>query len=154
MKVLPARLAFRSRHTPVRSPGNDAAAFVRYCGGRGAGGSYAGPPSHRSVRGGPRAQAALQSAFSSIVIVIGLRATASAETKSILNPMHGSNRLDWCRGWSIGCGQAAADAYCKGKGFAHAVDFGQNPDIGVSSPSRSICDRPFRDGFQSITCSN
>jgi hypothetical protein len=74
-------------------------------------------------------------------------------------PKYQGNRLDWCRDWSVGCGQDAAEAYCKSKGFAHAADFAEDSDIGASSPTRligtgAICDQDFCDGFESITCTN
>jgi hypothetical protein len=98
-----------------------------------------------------------QLAFSSIFVVIALVATASAENKTILNPMYGSNRLDWCRDWSVGCGKAAADAYCQSLGYQNASGFSEAVDIGAASPTRligtgAVCDQAFCDGFKAITC--
>lgn len=82
----------------------------------------------------------------------------SSPTKVFNDPIYKGNRLDWCRDWAVGCGQAAADAYCKSKGFGQATDFEEDNDIGGSSPTRligtgALCDQDFCDGFASITCS-
>lgn len=83
--------------------------------------------------------------------------TAFAESKTFGNPKVGGNRLDWCYGWSSGCGQQAADAYCKKRGFNKATAFDQDADIGDASPTRvistgQVCDAPDCDGFSFIKC--
>jgi hypothetical protein len=78
-------------------------------------------------------------------------------TASFGKPKYKGNRLDWCVNWSVGCGQEAATAWCKTKGFAKAVGFKMAPDIGVATPTRligtgAVCDQGFCDGFTFITC--
>jgi hypothetical protein len=80
-----------------------------------------------------------------------------ADTETFRNPIHNGNRLDWCYAWGTGCGQAAADAWCRAKQFRSAQAFTQDPDIGSRTPTRlistgAICDQSFCDGFRSITC--
>ena len=83
---------------------------------------------------------------------------ASAGGTTFTNPKQGGNRLDWCLGWSTGCGADAANAWCKTKGFAGgASNFTIAENIGASSPTRllstgAICDQAYCDGFADITC--
>lgn len=98
-----------------------------------------------------------QLAFGSIVVLGAFVATASAENKTFVNPMYGSNRLDWCRDWAVDCGKVAADAYCQSKGYQNATAFSEAVDIGASNPTRligtgAVCDQAFCDGFKAITC--
>ena len=84
-------------------------------------------------------------------------APAFATTKTFVSPKIGANRLDWCLNWGSGCGEPAATAWCKSKGFAKSVDSEEDNDIGGSSPTRllstgAVCDQPYCDGFTFITC--
>ncbi len=96
--------------------------------------------------------AAMAMAFASIV-------PASAETRTFHNPMQGSNRLDWCYNWGVGCGKQAADAWCKAQGYADgATLFSEAQNIGAQHPTRligtgAVCDQGYCDGFTAITCS-
>ena len=72
-------------------------------------------------------------------------------------PMYNGNRLDWCASWGQGCGQDAANLFCKQQGFDHAAAYAEDDDIGASSPTRvittgAVCDQPFCDGFKVISC--
>ena len=85
---------------------------------------------------------------------ITCRETASRE---FTNPSLGGYRLDWCRSWAAECGQPAADAFCRAKGYSRAIGYAPAHDIGASTPTRvfstgQICDQAFCDGFSSITC--
>lgn len=76
---------------------------------------------------------------------------------TVLAPKYKGNRLDWCVDWSVGCGQQAATAFCKSRGFKLAVAFKIAPDIGAATPTRligtgAVCDQNFCDGFSTITC--
>jgi hypothetical protein len=80
-------------------------------------------------------------------------------TQVFTNPTYQGNRLDWCVNWAQGCGQPAADAFCKANGYNHAVSFKIAQDIGAVTPTRligsgAVCDQPFCDGFLGIRCSN
>ena len=75
------------------------------------------------------------------------------------SPIYNGNRLDWCVNWGTGCGAAAANAFCKWKGHAQAVQFAIAHDIGAASPTRligtgAVCDQGFCDGFALIRCQN
>ena len=80
-----------------------------------------------------------------------------AANKTFVNPKIGSNRLDWCLNWGSGCGEPAATAWCKSKGYNKSVDSEEDNDIGASSPTRllstgAVCDQNYCDGFTFITC--
>jgi len=86
-----------------------------------------------------------------------LATNSLADSQTFSKPKQGGNRLDWCLNWSEGCGEAAATAWCKTKGFDKATDFKMAADIGVSQPTRllatgAVCDQGFCDGFKFITC--
>lgn len=73
------------------------------------------------------------------------------------NPYYGDYRLDWCLSWGDDCGEPAAEAFCKLKGYDVATDFDPAPDIGAISPTYVIkagrvCNREFCDGFEQIRC--
>jgi len=91
------------------------------------------------------------------VIAAGSASVGAAETKLFLKPNWNGDRLDWCVNWAQGCGKAAADAFCKAKGYAKATNFGMDPDIGTVQRTRligtgAVCDQGFCDGFTGITC--
>ena len=91
------------------------------------------------------------------LLAIGAAGSASALTKNYNNPVHGGKRLDWCVNWAEGCGQQAANAFCKAKGFDKTVGFSIDHNIGASTPTRligtgAVCDQGFCDGFKTITC--
>lgn len=63
-------------------------------------------------------------------------------------------RLDWCLEWANNCGEPAADAFCKSKGKAKAVNFTQKPNAGLTVviSSKRICNAPACTAFANITC--
>jgi hypothetical protein len=84
-------------------------------------------------------------------------AAAEAKEASFSPPKWKGYRLDWCVNWSEDCGQPAADAFCKAKGFEYATHFAQDPRIGSLDPTRligtdAVCDQDMCDGFKYITC--
>jgi hypothetical protein len=90
--------------------------------------------------------------------ILMLVATGAAQaTETTFNaPMWNGDRLDWCRDWSIGCGKAAADTYCKTRGCANALAFQQAANIGGSQRTRligtgAVCAQSFCDSSKSIT---
>ncbi len=96
--------------------------------------------------------------------VLGILAsggTALAQgSKTFTNPMIEGRRLDWCLHWGKECGKPAANAWCQrkmGKADGYVIKWQIAPDIGASSPTyvlgdRKVCNKPFCDGFKSITC--
>ena len=84
-------------------------------------------------------------------------ASATAEDFTFNVPRHNGYRLDVCRTWGQGCGQAAADAFCRINGYERAISFEIDPKIGAVSPTMTlgdqrVCDQPQCDGFRWITC--
>jgi hypothetical protein len=76
---------------------------------------------------------------------------------SFQSPVYRGYRLDWCLRWAEGCGQEAADAWCRLKGYQYAVRFEIDEDIGGITPTKIIgtgqmCTEDFCDGFKSIEC--
>lgn len=63
-------------------------------------------------------------------------------------------RVDWCYGWSKGCGKPAADAYCQSEGYAEAKEFDKAEGVGPTRvlSTGQLCDDPTCDGFESLTC--
>jgi hypothetical protein len=94
------------------------------------------------------------------VLALGIAADiAQAAPKTFVNPKIGSNRLDWCLNWGSGCGEPAATAWCKTKGYNKSIDSEEDQNIGDSSPTRllstgAVCDQPYCDGFTFITCAS
>ncbi len=91
-----------------------------------------------------------------VVLSLSL-ATIAAEDLFFPTPSHNGYRLDVCRTWGQGCGQDAADAFCRTQGFDRAQSFVVDPKIGAKTPTmtlddRKVCDQPACDGFKSITC--
>jgi hypothetical protein len=89
-------------------------------------------------------------------IEISLR-QVSHQSNMFRQPMFRGYRLDWCKSWGSFCGQGAADAFCKSKGFSKAESWEIDPDIGLRTPtyiigSGQICSENFCDGFKYIKC--
>jgi hypothetical protein len=95
-----------------------------------------------------------------LIIVVSLIALADVslgETKRFNRPKQGNQLLDWCFDWGTGCGEKAASAWCKSKGFGKAQRFSQLPDVGGSQPTRligsgAVCDQNICDAFRYIVC--
>lgn len=65
--------------------------------------------------------------------------------------------VDWCLHWGADCGRAAADNYCRLRGYRRAESFQQAPDIGATTPTlvlgdTRVCAEEFCDGFAFINC--
>jgi hypothetical protein len=98
----------------------------------------------------------------SFLVAIVLSATAIAtsafaEEATYNSPTVGSQPLDLCLSWGADCGKPAADAWCASIGYEQSTSHSVAPDIGGSTPTRSlstgaVCDQPFCDGFASVTC--
>jgi len=86
-----------------------------------------------------------------------LAVTVSAEQQMFEPPEHNGYRVDICRVWGNECGQAAADEFCRIKGFERADMFMVDEDIGAKTPTRTlvdgkVCDQSFCDGFGAVSC--
>ena len=96
-----------------------------------------------------------------IVVAIALASvfivSLAAEDQLFVAPTHNGYRLDVCRTWGQGCGQEAANAFCRARGFESAKAFDIDPKIGATTPTMTlgdsrVCDQAQCDGFKSITC--
>lgn len=94
----------------------------------------------------------------SIPTVLMSASIANAEIRVVNNPTIFGQRLDWCARWGIGCGRDAARQYCRSfHGMNDAVDWRQDRDIGLQTPTRTLfdartCAAGFCDGFKQIKC--
>ncbi|MGF1628318.1 MAG: hypothetical protein ACFCUT_02505 [Kiloniellaceae bacterium] len=84
------------------------------------------------------------------------RPTGPAE-ETVRFPVHQVYRLNYCLADDQGCGEPAATAWCKTRGFNQATRWTQEDNIGALYPtvfigSGSICDKFLCDGFEEITC--
>jgi hypothetical protein len=98
-------------------------------------------------------------AFVALALLIAFKpSTGSAEAKIFPYPTSDNYRVDWCYDSSKGCGQTAANEFCKRQGYIQAVDFTQDPNVGKDGiitkmlGTGELCDNPVCDSFKSITC--
>lgn len=75
-------------------------------------------------------------------------------------PMMGNLPLDHCLQYGTNCGQPAADAFCRSKGYARATDFGEEIVASTRTASGQLCDisfaptrGPFCGRFTYVNCS-
>jgi hypothetical protein len=72
-------------------------------------------------------------------------------------PMHGDRRLDACLQLAQNCGEPAATAWCKTKGFSRATDYPQE-NVGIARVAtrligtNQVCEENFCASFVYITC--
>jgi len=80
-----------------------------------------------------------------------------ADWSLFYKPTIGSNRLDWCRWWGMGCGEQAAQAFCYAHRFPTALAWEQDANIGAQTPTQiletgQVCPYGHCDGFRYIKC--
>jgi hypothetical protein len=78
-------------------------------------------------------------------------------TQTFPAPMQGDFRLDACEQWAQKCGEPAASAWCRAKGFARAVDFPEENVGKAGVPTRligtnQVCRESICTSFVYITC--
>jgi hypothetical protein len=89
----------------------------------------------------------------SVAALVAFASAAQADTRTFSSPRLGGARLDWCLQWSASCGKPAADAYCRSRGFAGAINFSQARGVGRTRLiSGGACNGPTCAGFGHITC--
>ena len=72
-------------------------------------------------------------------------------------PMHGNLRLDVCQQFGRNCGEPAATAWCKTRGFTRAKDF-ETEKVGAAGiktrliGTDQVCQGSFCTSFTHITC--
>ncbi|UCH96285.1 MAG: hypothetical protein JSV88_05365 [Candidatus Aminicenantes bacterium] len=76
---------------------------------------------------------------------------------SFKDPMYQGYRLDFCLEWGSKCGEPAASAWCKMKGYDRANNWKKATNIGSISPTKvfqtgQICNQASCDGFSFIVC--
>lgn len=82
---------------------------------------------------------------------------AGPQEETFRFPVHQVYRLNYCLADGQGCGEPAANAWCEARGFARALRWTQEDNIGALYPTvfignGSICDKFLCDGFEEITC--
>lgn len=83
---------------------------------------------------------------------------SAAEAKKVIvervsDPKVDGYGLDLCREWTVNCGQAAADAYCRTKGgIAGGFKVAENNQTTRVINGRQICDADFCDRISEVTC--
>lgn len=90
----------------------------------------------------------------------GVKPADSTPTKATMtfqSPMHGVLRLDACKNWAQNCGEPAATAWCKMKGFSRATEYPQENvgNAGLSTQligTNEVCNEKFCASFVYITC--
>lgn len=88
-------------------------------------------------------------------MVMAMLAGVSAEETQFKHPKYGGNRLDWCYTFQKGCGQKAANAWCKQEqSYEKATTFKKGENVGKTRTigDGSVCDDQDCDTFTSITC--
>jgi hypothetical protein len=98
-------------------------------------------------------------AFIALALSVAFKPSPSAaETKIFPYPTSDNYRVDWCYNSAKGCGQTAANEFCKRQGYIQAVDFTQDPNVGKDGITTKmlgtgeLCDNPVCDAFKSISC--
>ena len=90
--------------------------------------------------------------------LITLSSLASAATQTFSSPSVRGVRLDWCAHFGTGCGQPAADLFCRENGFTSAARFSIDANIGRRGVATLVfgdgrlCSGPDCSGFRAITC--
>jgi hypothetical protein len=84
-------------------------------------------------------------------------AAASPASQTFDHPVHEIYRLNYCLRWGVDCGEPAATAWCRAKGFAKAETWTVDKNIGALFPTivmadKRVCAQFPCDGFQQITC--
>jgi hypothetical protein len=83
---------------------------------------------------------------------------ARAEVVVFGEPQVKGMRLDWCLYWARGCGQLAANAFCRTQDFDDALRFAIDQNLGrrgivtVVLGDGRLCGAATCSGFRSVTC--
>jgi hypothetical protein len=90
------------------------------------------------------------------VLLLGDCAASAAE--SFPEPKIRNVRVDYCKYWATGCGQDAADNFCRERGYARSPRFSRAKNLGryniptlVLGDGR-LCMHPTCSGFSAIAC--
>lgn len=77
--------------------------------------------------------------------------------ETFFEPTVGNYRVDWCLHWASGCGEPAANRFCREQGFEAASLWEIEIDIAARTPTYILgddrtCNLPSCDGFRFIAC--
>lgn len=89
--------------------------------------------------------------------ILSLSAIASAEVNEYIEPRVEGLRMDRCLTWGKDCEEPAAYNWCLQKGYAKAIYWELENNIGQHQPtkmldSKAICNKPGCDAFKTIVC--
>lgn len=92
-----------------------------------------------------------------VLIFLGMELASPSfgGSQRLVRPKQGNQLLDWCFDWGTGCGEKAATAWCKSKGYGKALTFFKWNDAGTPTRligSGAVCDQAYCDAFRSIVC--
>lgn len=84
-------------------------------------------------------------------------ATPARQAQTFQSPMHGDLRLDACLTWAQNCGEPAATAWCKSRGFTRATAYPTENVGGAGIDTRligsnQVCKAQFCASFSHVTC--
>lgn len=87
-------------------------------------------------------------------ITYRLKIYQDSQDQRFNQPTIGTKRLDWCKNWGHGCGEAAASYFCQEKGFSRASAWEEDRDIGNTFVlgDNKECNMAGCDGFKFISC--
>ena len=94
----------------------------------------------------------------SLYMFFSVSSTPTTKEKSFYKPIIDDYRLDWCYGYSSGCGKLAADEFCSQQGYDEASEYAVERQVGTQGVitkaigSGELCNRDVCDSFEIITC--
>lgn len=114
-------------------------------------------PSAPAVRAPTAVQQAMPKLEPKIVPQVGSNAIPASANQAFQYPVHEIYRLNYCLTFGKGCGEPAANAWCKTQGFNRASKWMIDENIGSLFPTivigeNRVCSQFVCDGFQEITC--
>ena len=81
-----------------------------------------------------------------------------SNTRTFYKPSIEGYRIDWCYGYTTGCGKVAADEFCQLNDFSEAFEFAIDNNVGeqgiITKVLRTgeLCTETYCDSFEIITC--
>lgn len=92
-----------------------------------------------------------------LFLLLLLSSFTAAEVNEFIEPRIEGLRVDRCLSWAKDCDEPAAYNWCLGKGFAKAIYWELEHNVGSREPtkmlsSKQICNKSVCDAFKTIVC--